>query len=214
MLMPVAATAAIWVRDTNGDIELLVSLVVITMSLGTLIAPTYLYFMSGLTANSIVIPRLSDLAPSDVGVLLPLVVGVALNKILRKRLPRVQPYFAFMGNVGLFMAVFLNVGTASPLLRRLSLRAGRLRDAHRAGGQHGQLHCSARRRAPRRPPPRSPGDLRVLERHALERHRARGRPGVVPQHAAGDRAGGDLHHLPASLRRHRHVAAVCAPRRR
>ena len=37
MLMPVAATASIWVRDTKGDLELLVSLVVITMSIGTLI---------------------------------------------------------------------------------------------------------------------------------------------------------------------------------
>ena len=53
--------------------------------------------------------------------LLPLVLGVALNRILRARLSRVQPYFAFGGNVGLFMAVFLNVGVASPLLRRLSL---------------------------------------------------------------------------------------------
>ena len=58
ILMPVAATATIWVRDTKGDIELLVSLVVITMSVGTLTAPVYLYYMSGLTANSIVIPPL------------------------------------------------------------------------------------------------------------------------------------------------------------
>src|SRR5262245_9236143 len=36
ILMPVAATAAIWVRDARGDIELLVSLVLITMSLGSL----------------------------------------------------------------------------------------------------------------------------------------------------------------------------------
>ena len=121
ILMPVAATSAIWVRDTKGDLQLLVSLVVITMSVGTLITPTYLYYMSGLTANSIVIPRLLILKHLTVGVLLPLVVGVTLNKLLRPRLPRVQPYFAFMGNVGLFMAVYLNVGTASPLLRRLSL---------------------------------------------------------------------------------------------
>ena len=122
MLMPVAATATIWVRDTKGDIELLVSLVIITMSLGTLIAPTYLYFMSGLTANSIVIPRLLILKQLAIGVLAPLVIGMVLNKVLRKRLPSVQPYFSFMGNVGLFMAVYLNVGTASPLLRHLSLQ--------------------------------------------------------------------------------------------
>ena len=121
MLMPVAATATIWVRDTKGDIELLVSLVIITMSLGTLIAPTYLYFMSGLAANSIVIPRVLILKQLAIGVLAPLVIGLALNKILRKRLTKVQPYFAFLGNVGLFMAVFLNVGTASPLIRHLSL---------------------------------------------------------------------------------------------
>jgi bile acid:Na+ symporter, BASS family len=120
ILMPVAATSAIWVRDTKGDIELLVSLVVITMSLGTLVAPLYLSFMSGMTANSIVIPQLTILRHLIVGVLLPLIVGITLNKVLRKRLPSVQPYFAFMGNVGLFMAVFLNVGTASPLLRHLS----------------------------------------------------------------------------------------------
>jgi predicted Na+-dependent transporter len=121
MLMPVAATASIWVRDTKGDIELLVSLVIITMSIGTLIAPTYLYFMGNLTENSIVIPRLLIFKQLAIGVLLPLVVGITLNKVLRKRLTKVQPYFAFAGNVGLFMAVFLNVGTASPLLRNLSL---------------------------------------------------------------------------------------------
>jgi predicted Na+-dependent transporter len=41
--------------------------------------------------------------------------------VLRKRLSRVQPYFAFLGNLGLFMAVYLNVGTAAPLLRHLPL---------------------------------------------------------------------------------------------
>lgn len=121
MLMPVAATASIWVRDTKGDLQLLVSLVVITMSVGTLLAPTYLYVMSGLSANSIVIPRALILRQLLVGVLLPLVVGLTLNRVLRARLPRVQPLFSFLGNVGLFMAVFLNVGTASPLLRRLTL---------------------------------------------------------------------------------------------
>ena len=121
ILMPVAATAAIWVRDTRGDIELLVSLVVITMSLGTLTAPAYLYFMNGLTANSIKIPPILILRHLAVGVLLPLLVGVTLNKTLRKSLVRIQPYFTLMGSVGLFMAVYLNVGTAAPLLRRLAL---------------------------------------------------------------------------------------------
>jgi BASS family bile acid:Na+ symporter len=120
ILMPVAATAAIWVRDAKGDIELLVSLVVITMSLGTLTAPAYLYFMNGLTANSIKIPPVLILRQLAIGVLLPLLVGVVLNKWLRKSLARIQPYFTFMGSAGLFMAVYLNVGTAGPLLRRLS----------------------------------------------------------------------------------------------
>jgi len=121
VLMPVAATAAIWVRDTRGDIELLISLVVITMSLGTLIAPAYLYFMNGLTANSIKIPPVLILRQLAMGVLLPLLVGVVLNRLLRKSLARIQPYFTFMGSVGLFMAVYLNVGTAAPLLRGLPL---------------------------------------------------------------------------------------------
>jgi bile acid:Na+ symporter, BASS family len=122
ILMPVAATATIWVRDSRGDIELLVALVLITMSLGTLVAPVYLSLMSGLAANSIVIPRLVILRQLVVGVLLPLFVGIALNRLLRKRLPQVQPWFAMLGNLGLFTAVFLNVGTASPLLRQLSLQ--------------------------------------------------------------------------------------------
>jgi predicted Na+-dependent transporter len=122
ILMPVAATSSIWVRDAKGDIELLVSLVVITMAVGTLTAPVYLYCMSGLTANSIVIPPLLMWRQLVAGVLLPLVIGVTLNRLLRKRLPRVQPYFTFMGSFGLFLAVYLNVGTAAPLLRRLSLQ--------------------------------------------------------------------------------------------
>jgi BASS family bile acid:Na+ symporter len=122
VLMPVAATAAIWVRDTKGNIELLVTLVVITMALGTLTAPTYLHFMNGLTQNSIVIPRLAILRQLIIGVLVPLALGVTLNHLLRRRLPRVQPWFALLGNVGLFMAVYLNVGTASPLLQKLSFR--------------------------------------------------------------------------------------------
>jgi predicted Na+-dependent transporter len=121
ILMPVAATASIWVRDTRGDLELLVSLVVITMSLGVLTAPVFLYYMSGLTANSIVIPPLLILRQLMIGVLLPLVTGLILNQLLRKHLSRIQPYFTFMGSVGLFMAVFLNVGTAAPLLRRLPM---------------------------------------------------------------------------------------------
>ena len=121
ILMPVAATSAIWVRDSRGNLELLVSLVVITMSIGTLTAPMYLHFMSGLTANSIVIPRLLILRQLLTGVLIPLVVGVALNRILRARLPRVQPWFALMGSTGLFMAVYLNVGTAAPLLTHLPI---------------------------------------------------------------------------------------------
>ena len=96
ILMPVAATSAIWVRDTKGNLELLVSLVVITMSIGTLTAPMYLHFMSGLTANSIVIPRLLILRQLVTGVLVPLVLGMALNRILGKRLLRVQPWFALM----------------------------------------------------------------------------------------------------------------------
>jgi bile acid:Na+ symporter, BASS family len=121
ILMPVAATASIWVRDTKGDLELLVSLVVITMALGTLTAPAYLYYMTGLAANSIVIPPLMILRQLVVGVLLPLIVGVTLNRVLGKRLPKVQPWFALMGSLGLFIAVYLNVGTAAPLLRNLPL---------------------------------------------------------------------------------------------
>ena len=144
MLMPVAATSAIWVRDTKGDIELLVSLVVITMSIGTLLAPTYLYYMSGLTANSIVIPRALILHQLMVGVLLPLVVGVVLNKRAAQAPAEVQPYFAFGGNVGLFMAVFLNVGTASPLLRRPDHAPDRLRRPDRARRSTSPTSCSAR----------------------------------------------------------------------
>jgi BASS family bile acid:Na+ symporter len=121
ILMPVAATASIWVRDAKGDIEMLVSLVVITMSLGTLTAPVYLYYMNGLTANSIVIPPVLILRQLMVGVLVPLVVGMTLNKLVRKHLAKIQPYFTIMGNAGLFMAVYLNVGTASPLLRHMPL---------------------------------------------------------------------------------------------
>jgi len=121
ILMPVAATATIWVRETRGDLELLLSLVVISMSLGTLTAPAYLYFMSGLAANSIVIPHLLILRQLLIGVLLPLVIGVTLNRLVGERLPSIQPYFATAGTLGLFMAVFLNVGTAAPLLRQLSL---------------------------------------------------------------------------------------------
>ena len=122
VLMPVAATSSIWVRDAKGDLELLVSLVVITMLLGTLTAPVYLHFMSGLTANSIVIPRLRILQQLIVGVLVPLLIGVTLNRLLRKRLAVIQPFFALLGSAGLFIAVFLNVGTAAPLLRQLSPR--------------------------------------------------------------------------------------------
>jgi predicted Na+-dependent transporter len=78
--------------------------------------------MSGLTANSIMIPPFLMLRQLMIGVLVPLMAGVVLNRLLRHQLSRIQPYFAFMGNVGLFMAVFLNVGTASPLLRDLPLQ--------------------------------------------------------------------------------------------
>jgi predicted Na+-dependent transporter len=119
ILMPVAATAAIWVRDSEGDVSLLVSLVVLTMSLGTLSAPLYLRLMSG--SNSIVIPTLMIFRQLVIGVLVPLIVGVALNRLLGARLPKIQPWFVFLGSAGLFLAVYLNVGTAAPLLTRLAL---------------------------------------------------------------------------------------------
>jgi len=122
ILMPVAATATLWVRDTRGDVGLLVSLIVITMALGTLLAPVYLHYMSGLSANSIVIPQMVMWRRLCSGVLAPLVTGVALNRILRARLAHVQPYFALAGNAGLFMAVYLNVGTASPVIQKLPLQ--------------------------------------------------------------------------------------------
>jgi predicted Na+-dependent transporter len=90
------------------------------MSIGTLTAPAYLYYMNGLTANTMKISPLLIFHQLMIGVLIPLVVGMALNRILRGRLSRVQPYFTFMGSFGLFMAVYLNVGTAAPLLRHLS----------------------------------------------------------------------------------------------
>jgi bile acid:Na+ symporter, BASS family len=119
ILMPVAATASIWVRDTRGDLDLLVSLVVITMATSALSAPAYLYAMSGLAKSSIAVSPLVILRQLLVGVLVPLVVGVGLNRALGPRLPRLQPWFALLGNLGLFMAVFLNVGTAAPLLRAI-----------------------------------------------------------------------------------------------
>lgn len=121
ILMPVAATSAIWVRDSKGDLELLVSLVVITMSVGTMTAPISLRYMSGLSANSIVIPTLQIWRQLVIGVLIPLAVGMVLNRVLRARLPRVQPLFTLMGSTGLFLAVYLNVGTAAPLLKHLTL---------------------------------------------------------------------------------------------
>lgn len=122
ILMPVAATATLWVRDARGDIELLVSVIVITMSVGTLVAPIYLHFLSGLAASSIVIPQEVMWRRLCGGVLVPLVAGMALNQVLRRRLSRVQPYFALAGNAGLFLAVYLNVGTAAPVMKTLPLR--------------------------------------------------------------------------------------------
>jgi predicted Na+-dependent transporter len=47
---------------------------------------------------------------------------MALNRVLRRRLPQVQPYFALAGNAGLFLAVYLNVGTAAPVVQKLPPR--------------------------------------------------------------------------------------------
>jgi predicted Na+-dependent transporter len=68
-----------------------------------------------------VIPHWLILKQLLIGVLLPLVTGVVLNRVLRSRIKQIQPWFALLGSLGLFMAVFLNVGTASPLLRHLPL---------------------------------------------------------------------------------------------
>jgi predicted Na+-dependent transporter len=84
-------------------------------------APIYLRYMSGLSANSIVIPTAQIWRQLVIGVLTPLVVGMVLNRVLRARLPKVQPTFTFLGSVGLFLAVYLNVGTASPLLKQLTI---------------------------------------------------------------------------------------------
>ena len=138
ILMPVAATAAIWVRDTKGDLQLLVSLVVITMSLGTLIAPTYLYYMSGLTANSIVIPRLLILRQLAIGVLLPLVVGVVLNRRCARGCRASSPTSPSRQRRPVHGGVPQRrhrVAAVAPSVAR----ADRARHAHRARGQHRQL---------------------------------------------------------------------------
>jgi predicted Na+-dependent transporter len=122
ILMPVAATSSVWVRDTKGDLELLVSLVVLTMSLGTLSAPIYLYEMTGLATNSIVIAPWVILRQLIIGVVVPLAIGLVLNRVLRPWIARVIPYFSLLGTAGLFAAVYLNVGTAAPLVKHLPLQ--------------------------------------------------------------------------------------------
>ena len=96
ILMPVAATASIWVRDTKGDIELLVSLVVITMSIGTLIAPIVPLLHERpdgeLDRHS---ARCSSSSSWSSACSCRSSSASRSTPVLRKRLSRVQPYFAF-----------------------------------------------------------------------------------------------------------------------
>jgi predicted Na+-dependent transporter len=120
VLMPVTASAAIWVRDSDGDIELLMSLVVITMAVGALAAPLYLHCMSDAETNPIVVPRLMIQRQLVIGVLAPFLVGCGLNRLFREQMRRIRPCSSFIGSMGVFLAVYLNVGAAFPVLRRLS----------------------------------------------------------------------------------------------
>lgn len=116
-IMPVATTAAVWVRVTKGSIALLLSVVVVTfvVSIGTV--PVVSRLFVGSAAGIVGVASGQIIKPLLVSVALPLIVGLTLNAISARLVYRWLPLFTLLGTIGLLSTMATSVANASPALK-------------------------------------------------------------------------------------------------
>ncbi|MBI5548742.1 MAG: bile acid:sodium symporter [Deltaproteobacteria bacterium] len=124
-LMPVAMTAAVWVRLAAGNIALLLALIAVTTTLSVLSVPLYSQLMPALTEGALAsVPAGELLKQLILSVSLPLALGLGLRRWAERWADAAQPTLTLLGNLGLYAALSTNVaGAAAHLEGDLELLA-------------------------------------------------------------------------------------------
>jgi bile acid:Na+ symporter, BASS family len=111
-LMPVAMTAAPWVRLAGGNVAVALALIALTTALSVVVVPLY--------ASALPVAPASAMAPfAEVSqhlmftVALPLACGLSLRTLLPRGADRVEPAISLLGTASLFAALATNVAGAS-----------------------------------------------------------------------------------------------------
>lgn len=115
-IMPVATTAAVWVRVTKGSIALLLAVVGVTFVVSIAAVPAVSRIFIG-SAASIVGPASGPILKTLlVSVAMPLVIGLTLNSISARWVYRWLPLFTLLGTIGLLSTMATSVANASPAM--------------------------------------------------------------------------------------------------
>lgn len=115
-LMPVALTAAVWVRANSGNVPLLLALVVITTAAALLTVPFYVRVLPGMGGGHVVVPVAEMIKQVIVSITIPMLAGMTVNQHFPKFVARWQPAFSLLGMVSLLASSGSNVGAAAPMI--------------------------------------------------------------------------------------------------
>ncbi|MGC4116684.1 MAG: bile acid:sodium symporter [Myxococcales bacterium] len=117
-LMPVAMTAAVWVRMAAGNIALLLALIAVTTLFSVISVPLYSAVMPALAGTALASVPVGELVKQLVlSVSLPLAFGLAFRRLASGWADAVQPAMTLVGTVGLYAALSTNVAGAAAHLR-------------------------------------------------------------------------------------------------
>lgn len=116
-LMPVAMTAAVWVRLATGNVALLLALIAVTTTLSVVSVPLYSQLMPALAGEALGRVPVGELVKQLVlSVTLPLAAGLGLRRFAAGWADAAEPYLTLAGNLGLYAALSTNVASAAPHL--------------------------------------------------------------------------------------------------
>ena len=123
VLMPVAMTSNIWVRQARGELPLSVSMTTLTTALSVPVTPIYLAGLLNLSSNDIKFPVDTLARMFVVCIIVPLVMGVTLRVVASRWVRRWHSIFGLGGQFGLLFAVFANIGAAVTQFKAVTLLA-------------------------------------------------------------------------------------------
>ncbi|HEY3452908.1 MAG TPA: bile acid:sodium symporter [Myxococcales bacterium] len=154
-LMPVAMTAAVWVRLAAGNVALLLALIAVTTLLSVVSVPLYSQLMPALAGTALDAVPVSELVKQLVlSVSLPLAFGLTVRRLASRWADSVQPAVTLLGTLGLYAALSTNVAGAAAHLRGGDLELLALTGVSAVGlnlGLFGVALLAARRLRAQRP---------------------------------------------------------------